>query len=105
MAYLFIDCRLSQCISMATLTSAAARASDNFEEHSPNKGKKAGIIIGLCILTLLSNICGVRVSTQLSNITTSRSVYLASVLLELLPLGAEGSRATTQYLSTTLEDS
>lgn len=70
MAYLFIGYRLSQCISMATLTSAAARASDNFEEYSLNKGKTAGIIIGLCTLTLLSNICGVRVSTQLNNLTT-----------------------------------
>jgi yeast amino acid transporter len=70
MAHLFIDYRISQCISMATLTSAAARASDNFQENSLNKGKKAGIIIGLCILTFFSNICGVQVSTQLNNITT-----------------------------------
>lgn len=35
----------------------------------------------------------------------SGSVYLGSVLLALLPLGAEGSRATTRCLSTALEDS
>jgi hypothetical protein len=72
MAELLCGYRLAQCLSMATLTSFAARASDTFQEQPLSKGKKAGIIVGLCCLTLVSNICGVTVSIRL-NITRLRA--------------------------------
>ena len=52
---------LAQCISMATLTSAAARAAHDFGLERLSYKDQSGIIIGLCLITLFSNICGVRV--------------------------------------------
>ena len=55
---------LAQCLSMAALTSGAARIANDFAPSgSPplDKGKRAGIVVGLLTLTLLSNICGVKV--------------------------------------------
>jgi hypothetical protein len=46
---------------MATLTAAAARTVDTFHDHPVGKKQRVGIIIGLCLLTLFSNVCGVRV--------------------------------------------
>ncbi len=53
---------LSQCLSMATITTSAARAADDFSDGGGvgNKGIVA-IIVGLYIITLLSNLCGVKV--------------------------------------------
>jgi hypothetical protein len=53
--------RLAQCMSMATITSEAARAADSLYNKTPSKGSRSGIIIGLCIITLFSNLFGVRV--------------------------------------------
>jgi amino acid transporter len=54
--------RIAQCISMAAITAAAARAADDFSESEgiSNKGL-IGIIIGLYFITLFSNLCGVKV--------------------------------------------
>ena len=46
---------------MATLTSAAARAADDFGVGALDSKSRAGIIIGLCLITLASNICGIKV--------------------------------------------
>jgi hypothetical protein len=55
--------RLAQCESMATLTAAAARAADAFSDGEGVSQKGLiGIIIGLCAITLFSNLCGVKVS-------------------------------------------
>ncbi|KAI9751513.1 MAG: Cationic amino acid transporter 2 [Lichina confinis] len=56
---------LSQCMSMATLTSSAARIAGQFSSRpnsSPDveRNQKIGIVIGLCVLTLFSNLCGIR---------------------------------------------
>jgi hypothetical protein len=48
-------------MSMATITSSAARAADSLYNKTPSKGSTTGIIIGLCLITLFSNIVGVRV--------------------------------------------
>jgi hypothetical protein len=48
---------------MATITSSAARAADSLYNTTPSKGSASGIIIGLCVITLFSNILGVRVCT------------------------------------------
>jgi hypothetical protein len=50
---------------MAILTSAAARLADNFlpDGQLLSSEQKAGIISGLLVITLLSNACGVKVST------------------------------------------
>ena len=54
---------LAQCVSMATLTTAAARAADDFVTPLElAQGQKTGVIVGLCVTTLLSNVCGVKVS-------------------------------------------
>ena len=51
----------AQCMSMAILTSAAARQADNFSPTGQlDTQSKCWIIIGLWVLTLASNICGVR---------------------------------------------
>lgn len=54
--------RLAQCLSMGTLTSAAVRISDTFQEQPLSKEKKAGVIVGLCGMTFVSNIYSVAVS-------------------------------------------
>lgn len=46
---------------MATLTAAAARAADGFENTPLQKKDRAGIIAGLYLITLFSNLCGVKV--------------------------------------------
>ncbi len=46
---------------MATLTAAAARIADSFSDKELDSGARIGIIVGLCFLTLVSNICGVTV--------------------------------------------
>lgn len=57
---------IAQCLSMATLTSAAARVADNFlpDGETLAKKRKAGIITGLLLITLLSNACGVEVKLR-----------------------------------------
>ena len=57
---------LAQCLSMAALTSAAARIADNFlpDGRTLANEQKAGIITGLLIITLLSNACGVQVESS-----------------------------------------
>jgi hypothetical protein len=48
---------------MATLTSFAARAADNFFPDSGiGRPGFIGIIIGFFVITLLSNLCGIRVN-------------------------------------------
>jgi len=55
--------RLAQCVSMATLTAAAARAADAFSDgEGVSRRGLVGIIIGLGTVTLLSNLCGIKVS-------------------------------------------
>ena len=48
-------------MSMATITSSAARAADSLYHETPSRGSTSGIIIGLCLITLFSNLFGVRV--------------------------------------------
>ena len=53
----------AQCASMATLTAAAVRLVDQYsDQESLGKDSKAGITVGLCFITLISNICGVKVT-------------------------------------------
>lgn len=53
---------IANCMSMATLTSSAARTSDNFADGKGIDRKGIiGIIVGFCVITLLSNLCGVKV--------------------------------------------
>jgi hypothetical protein len=47
---------------MATLTSAAARAADDFGDSGISRPGVIGIIIGFFVITLLSNLCGIRVN-------------------------------------------
>lgn len=50
-------------MSMAVLTASAARFAGKFgNQDTLNNESKAGIIVGLFIVTLLSNACGVKVS-------------------------------------------
>lgn len=52
-------------MSMCTLTAAAARAADSFLGIDPlSKASKTAIIIGLCVITLFSNVFGVKVCGQ-----------------------------------------
>lgn len=57
-------------MSMATLTAAAARIADNFlpDGQFLAKEQKAGIVIGLVVITLLSNACGVKVRSEVGDI-------------------------------------
>jgi hypothetical protein len=52
-------------MSMAIVTSSAARAADSLYYKTPSKGSTSGIIIGLCVVTLFSNLFGVRVCNML----------------------------------------
>ena len=52
---------LTQYMSMATITSSAARAADSLYHETPSRGSTSGIIVGLCLITLFSNLFGVRV--------------------------------------------
>jgi hypothetical protein len=48
---------------MATLTSIAARAADDFfGDSGVSRPGFIGIIIGFFVITLLSNLCGIRVN-------------------------------------------
>ena len=48
---------LAQCVSMATMTASAARQFNNFvADGNLSNESECGIIIGLCVITLLSNI-------------------------------------------------
>ena len=50
---------------MATLTSAAARLAEGLKPDACLKGPESGgVITGLLAITLVSNACGVRVSTD-----------------------------------------
>ena len=52
----------AQCSSMATLTAAAVRLTDDFLiQGNLGRDPKAGITVALCFITLLSNICGIKV--------------------------------------------
>ena len=53
--------RLAQYMSMATMTSSAARAADSLYNKTLSKGSSSGIIIGLYVITLFSNLSSVRV--------------------------------------------
>ena len=53
--------RFAQCMSMAALTSSAARVADSLYHETPSRGSISGIVIGLCLITLFSNLFGVRV--------------------------------------------
>ena len=60
---------LAQCISMAVLTSAAARQANNFSPTGDlNTESKCWIVFGLWALTLASNIAGVRMYGRLERI-------------------------------------
>ena len=53
----------AQCVSMATVTAAAVRLADDFETNGTlDSNSKAGITVALLVITLISNICGVKVS-------------------------------------------
>lgn len=89
---------IAQCLSMAALTSAAARIADNFgPTGSPplDKGKKVGIVVGLVALTLLSNICGVKTYGRLERIVKWFKILLMvslCVLMIVVNLGVSGAR-------------
>ncbi|OCL08475.1 hypothetical protein AOQ84DRAFT_439560 [Glonium stellatum] len=89
---------LAQCLSMAALTSGAARIADNFAPSgSPplDKSKKAGIVVGLLALTLLSNICGVKTYGRLERIVKWFKLLLIiglCVLMVAINLGVGGAR-------------
>jgi hypothetical protein len=57
-------------MSMATITSSAARAADSIYHETPSRGSTSGIIIGLCLITLFSNLFGVRVCIVLTDRAT-----------------------------------
>ena len=62
MAFLTVN-SLCQCVCMAVLTSAAARAAKSFwGADGLDDDDLIGIIVGFCMITLFSNLCGVRVS-------------------------------------------
>ena len=73
--------RLAQCMSMATITSCAARVADSLYHETPSRGSISGIVIGLCLITLFSNLFGVRVCAVLTDrITESMlTVFLADI--------------------------
>ena len=50
---------------MATLTAAAARIADSFSDQQLDRKARVGIIMGLCTITLGSNICGITVGERL----------------------------------------
>ena len=54
-------------MSMATITSSAARVADSLYHETPSRGSTSGIIIGLCLITLFSNLFGVRVCIVLTD--------------------------------------
>ncbi|KAF2803245.1 uncharacterized protein BDZ99DRAFT_453470 [Mytilinidion resinicola] len=89
---------LAQCLSMAALTSGAARVADNFgPSGSPplDKGKKTGIVIGLVTLTLFSNICGVKTYGRIERIVKWFKILLIlllCILMIVINLGVGGAR-------------
>src|SRR5215471_4956771 len=46
---------------MAALTAGAARIADSFSDKELDRNARIGIIVGLCVITLASNICGITV--------------------------------------------
>jgi hypothetical protein len=73
--------RLGQCMSMAAITSSAAQTADSLYHETPSRGSISGIVIGLCLITLFSNLFGVRVCILLTDrITESMlTVILADI--------------------------
>ncbi|KAI9800303.1 MAG: Cationic amino acid transporter 2 [Piccolia ochrophora] len=93
---------LAQCISMATLTASAARSADKFTDyHSLKDDQKSGIIIGLCIITLLSNICGVKLYGTLERIVKWLKILLflaLCILMILVQAGVRGEEGVTRRI-------
>lgn len=89
---------LAQCLSMAALTSGAARIANDFAPSgSPplDKGKRAGIVVGLLTLTLLSNICGVKTYGRLERVIKWFKLLLITglcILMVAINLGVGGVR-------------
>ena len=53
---------------MATITATAARTADSFTNgEGVSKNGLIAIIVGLYIITLLSNLCGVKVGARIDN--------------------------------------
>jgi yeast amino acid transporter len=61
---------------MATLTAAAARAADDFSQTPLESKNKVGIIIGLCLITLFSNICGVTFYGRIERLVKLYKLFL-----------------------------
>jgi len=64
-----VNLRLSNCISMACLTSAAVKVATTFNTNgtSLSKGGEAAITVALIVVTVFSNVCGVKVCISLRN--------------------------------------
>ncbi|ERF68588.1 hypothetical protein EPUS_04686 [Endocarpon pusillum Z07020] len=94
---------LAQCLSMAALTSAAARIADNFlpDGRTLANEQKAGIITGLLIITLLSNACGVQLYGRLERVVKWLKYFIiigVCVLMIIINVGVGGkSFGTTNY--------
>ncbi|KAG9230141.1 amino acid permease/ SLC12A domain-containing protein [Amylocarpus encephaloides] len=81
------------CTSMAYLTAAAARAADNFPSNGNGISQKGiiGIIVGLCVITTLSNICGVRLYGNIERVVMIFKILLlvgVCVLMICIKAGA-----------------
>ncbi|KAF2193405.1 hypothetical protein K469DRAFT_651793 [Zopfia rhizophila CBS 207.26] len=88
---------LAQCISMACLTSAAARVADNFHGRGKplDPAGKAAVIVGLLVLTLASNILGIKIYGLIERCIKWFKILLFVTLIVLMiavQLGVGGSR-------------
>ena len=89
----------AQCLSMALLTSAAARQVNNFvADGTLSVQTECGIIVALCLITVLSNLCGVRLYGELERIFKHFKLLLILGLCALMLAIKAGVGATDQPL-------
>ncbi|KAH8597738.1 amino acid permease/ SLC12A domain-containing protein [Bisporella sp. PMI_857] len=95
---------LANCMSMATLTSAAARAADNFSGDSGmSRPGLIGIIIGFFVITLLSNLCGITLYANIERVVFQIKVallFLVCILMILVKAGVGSLEGHQQEVST-----
>lgn len=91
---------IAETICMAVLLAATARISDDYGNTTLDPGQRTGIVIGLVVITALSNLIGVRLYGQLERIVAFFKISLILLLAVLMigvNFGLGGARTGSRY--------
>jgi amino acid transporter len=91
---------VSETICMAVLNAATARIADDYGATPLDPGQRTGLVIGLVVITALSNLVGVRIYGNLERVVAVFKISLIlflAVLMIGVNFGLGGPRTGSQY--------